>query len=57
MEDNLATWDDAFREYARNAGEDCPEDPWIMTPWDVWMPNPNFRGDISKERHPEDHDW
>lgn len=43
---------DSVKEYAYNAGMDNPEKPWILTPNDVWMPNPHFVGD--RGPHPED---
>ena len=49
-----ATPADACREAAYNAGMDSPERPWILTDWDVWMPNPHFVGD--RGLHPEDFD-
>jgi hypothetical protein len=49
-----ATPADACREAAYNAGMDSPERPWILTDWDVWMPNPHFVGD--RGPHPEDFD-
>ena len=47
-----ATQADACREYAYNAGMDRPDKPWILTGYDVWMPNPHFVGD--RGPHPED---
>jgi hypothetical protein len=47
-----ATPADACREYAANAGADQPDRPWILTDFDVWMPNPHFVGD--RGPHPED---
>jgi hypothetical protein len=44
FEDTLATPSDARREYARNAGHDNPESPWILTPWDTWERNPAYQG-------------
>ena len=44
FEDTLATPSDACREYARNAGHDHPESPWILTPWDTWERNPAYQG-------------
>jgi hypothetical protein len=47
-----ATWGDALREYARNAGMDRPDQAWISTPWDVLMTNPFYNG--PDEPYPED---
>lgn len=47
----LATYDEAAAEYARNAGSERPDCDWILTPFDVWMPNPHFRG--VRGPHPE----
>jgi hypothetical protein len=47
------TISDACQEYAWNAGEDCPDRPWILTPWDSWVPNPHYQGDHGT--HPEDY--
>jgi hypothetical protein len=47
-----STTTDAIREYAWNAGSDNPDRPWILTDWDVWMPNPHFVGD--RGPHPLD---
>ena len=33
-----------MREAAFNEGMDNPERPWILTDWDVWMPNPFYQG-------------
>ena len=43
---------DACREYAWNAGIDRPNQPWILTDYDVWMPNPHFVG--HRGPHPEE---
>jgi hypothetical protein len=48
-----ATQSDACREYARNAGSDRPDKPWILTPWDTWERNPNYSGP-PVTWHPED---
>jgi hypothetical protein len=53
--DQLATPDDAMREYAQNAGMDHPERAWILTPFDVWKPNPFYSG--PPVPHPEDEDF
>lgn len=49
--DNV-TLADVWREYADIAGAENPEKPWILNDWDVWMPNPHFKGD--RGPHPED---
>jgi len=48
----LATYGEAFKEYARNAGEEKPDTEWILTPWDTWERNPWYRG--KPGRHPEE---
>ena len=48
----LATYAEAFKEYARNAGQEAPEQAWILTPWDTWERNPAYSG--PPQRHPED---
>lgn len=50
----FATEMDSVREFARNVGRDEPERAWILTPQDVWMPNPFYHG--PKQPHPEDDD-
>ena len=52
MTDQIATPQDACREYAFNYGADNPEQPWILTDYDVWVANPHFVGD--RGPHPED---
>jgi hypothetical protein len=47
-----ASYSDACREYAHNAGCDRPESAWILTPWDTWEKNPNYSGPPA--RHPDD---
>jgi hypothetical protein len=47
----LANYNDAMREYAQNAGQDRPDCAWILTPFDVWMPNPYYKG--PPQPHPE----
>ncbi len=39
-----ATPAQACREEAYNAGMDRPDRPWILTGYDVWMPNPHYQG-------------
>jgi hypothetical protein len=48
----FANGNQALREYAFNAGMDNPEKAWILTPWDVWMPNPHYDG--PEVQHPEE---
>ncbi len=48
----LATYGEAFKEYARNAGEEKPDTEWILTPWDTWERNPWYHG--KPGRHPEE---
>jgi hypothetical protein len=48
----VATYSDAFKEYARNAGHERPDSEWILTPWDTWEKNPWYSG--KPGRHPED---
>ena len=48
----IATYTEAFKEFARNAGADQPEAAWILTPWDTWERNPAYSG--PPQRHPED---
>jgi hypothetical protein len=48
----VATYGEAFAEYARNAGAERPDTEWILTPWDTWQKNPFFTG--TPGRHPED---
>jgi hypothetical protein len=50
--DNLATPMDSCREYALNAGRERTESAWILTDFDVWMPNPFYQG--PPVQHPED---
>lgn len=47
----LATYADSMREYAANVGYDNPNQAWILTPFDVWMPNPYYKGE--PQPHPE----
>lgn len=48
----MATPMDACREYALNVGRDREESAWILTDFDVWMPNPFYSG--PPVPHPED---
>jgi hypothetical protein len=51
-DDELATPADAMREYAQNVGSDNPSWAWVLTPYDVWMPNPYYMGE--PQPHPDD---
>lgn len=51
----IATYSEAFREYAYNAGAEDVDREWISTPWDTWERNPHYTG--PKGRHPEDDDY
>lgn len=50
----LATPQDAVREYAWNAGQDCPDTAWLLHPFDVWVENPHYTGPAVP--HPESED-
>lgn len=56
--DRVATYTEAFREYAYNAGFECPDREWISTPWDTWERNPHYTGPkgLHPEADPEDGD-
>ncbi len=43
-ESRLATPSEAVAEFGRNAGMDYPERAWLLHDWDVWVPNPHYRG-------------
>ncbi len=49
--DHVATYSEACREYASNAGSERPQQAWILTPWDTWERNPSYRGPAVP--HPE----
>lgn len=52
----MSYYDEATRQYAYNHGALEPEKAWILTPFDVWMPNPHYNGPAVP--HPEDDiDW
>jgi len=38
------TVSDGLREYAYNWGMDNPDRAWVLTDYDVWMPNPHYQG-------------
>jgi len=48
----LATPRDAMREYADWVGAESPDVPWILTDYDVWVPNPHYHGPAVP--HPEE---
>lgn len=52
----LATPRDAMREWAENVGylEQHRGSAWLLHDWDVWVPNPHYRG--PRQPHPEDFD-
>lgn len=50
-DDRQATPDDACREYAYNAGRECPDVCWLITSYDSWVRNPFYAG--PETRHPE----
>ena len=50
---NTPTTED-LNGWAAGYGEDMPERPWILTPWDVWMKNPHYTG--PEVAHPEAED-
>lgn len=43
---------DQERDWAHEAGAECPESAWLLTPWDAWMRNPYYTG--PPIQHPED---
>jgi hypothetical protein len=51
----LATWNDAFREFAWNYGMDHPDRAWLLHDNDVWLANPHYVG--PPVPHPEDYDF
>lgn len=40
----MATYSEAFKEYAHNYGMDHPDVCWVCTPWDTWERNPFYHG-------------
>ena len=48
----FATHTEAMNEYGANAGRENTERAWILTPYDVWVANPFYRGPAVP--HPED---
>ena len=51
--DEMATEQDAMREFAANVAEERKEQPWILTPYDVWVKTPAYTG--PEVPHPEDY--
>jgi hypothetical protein len=52
--DEMATPTEAMREFARNYGADHPDRAWVLTDFDVWMPNPHYQG--PPVPHPESYE-
>ena len=46
---------EAVRQYAYAYGEEEPEKPWILSPFDTWERNPHYVG--PPVPHPEDYDY
>ena len=44
---------EAMNEYADVVGGEHPERPWILTDYDVWVPNPHFKGEIPPVPYPD----
>ena len=42
----------ALSQWATAYGEEDPQSAWILTPYDIWMKNPHYRG--APVPHPED---
>jgi len=42
--EHVASEAESDREYARNYGYDNPQRAWILSPRDVWYPNPSYVG-------------
>lgn len=51
----LANYNDAVREYARNVGQEKPEQCWLLSSYDTWVRNPFYKGE--PVRHPEEDDY
>lgn len=43
--------DQAVDEHIREVGRDCPDEEWLLSPFDSWHRNPFYRG---APGHPED---
>lgn len=52
----LANECDAMREFAYNVGtyDRYKDSAWILTDYDVWVPNPHYRGPA--QPHPESYE-
>lgn len=50
----VATPAEACQEYARNVGEDRPDQQWLLTNYDTWEKNPHYRGE--GQPHPESYE-
>ncbi len=50
----LASNNDALREFAYNAGRDCPDHAWLLHFSDTWVQNPHYKG--PPVPHPESDD-
>ncbi|UIS25302.1 hypothetical protein [Erythrobacter phage vB_EliS-L02] len=48
-----AYYSEAVRQYAAAYGEEEPDKPWILSPFDTWERNPYYRG--PPVPHPEDY--
>ena len=51
-EDHVATGAESLAEFARNAGQDNQDIPWLLDSRDVWVKNPFYSGPPAP--HPED---
>lgn len=47
----VATNNEAFAEWAWNAGSDDSATPWLLHPHDIWVANPHYTGPVVP--HPE----
>lgn len=54
--DHVASPSEAMQEFAFNVGgyDRYKNSAWILTDYDVWVPNPHYRG--KPQSHPECHD-
>jgi hypothetical protein len=50
-EDQIATKQEACREFTRNYGSTRPNRAWILTDYDTWERNPHYSG--KPVPHPE----
>ena len=44
---------EAMNEYADVVGSEHPERSWILTDYDVWVPNPHFKGEHPPVPYPD----